>query len=94
VGSNPAAPMGERRRKYLHGAPFWIERDDRYPSRRMALLDHTPKGTTVVTSESFAAALEDPEAKRLVDESLAYFEKIQHEGRDHSVPPFLLGERS
>lgn len=60
----------------------------------MALLDHTPKGTTVVTGESFAAALGDPESKRLVDESLAYFEKLQQEGRDHSVPPFLLGKQA
>jgi len=59
----------------------------------MGLLDRTPKGTTVVSAESFAAALADPAAKRLVAESVAYFEQLQAEGRDHSVPPFLLGER-
>jgi hypothetical protein len=60
----------------------------------MALLDHMPKGTTVVTGDSFAAALEDPAAKRLVEESVAYFEQLQAEGRDHSVPPFVRGKRS
>jgi hypothetical protein len=60
----------------------------------MALLDHTPKGTTFVTGESFAAALEDPVSRRLVEDSLAYFEKLQAEGRDHSVPPFLLGKQT
>ena len=60
----------------------------------MALLDHTPKGMTAVTGESLAAALEDPAGKQLVEESVAYFEKLQAEGRDHSVPPFVRGERS
>jgi hypothetical protein len=60
----------------------------------MALLDHTPKGETFVTGESFAAALKDPAAKQLVEESVAYFEKLQAEGRDHSVPPFVRSKRS
>jgi hypothetical protein len=59
----------------------------------MGLLDRTPKDTTVVTGESFAAALRDPAAQRLIAESLAYFEQLQAEGRDHSIPRFLLAER-
>ena len=60
----------------------------------MGLLDGTPRGTTVVSGDSFAAALNDPKAKRLVEESVVYFEMLQREGRDHSVPPFLLGKRT
>jgi hypothetical protein len=59
----------------------------------MALLDHTAKGTTLVDSESFEAALKDPQSRHLVEKSLAYFAKVQSEGRDHSVPPFLLGKQ-
>jgi len=59
----------------------------------MSLFDHTPKGPTYVTGESFAAALNDPVAKQLVEESVAYFEKLQAEGRDHSVPPFVQVRR-
>jgi hypothetical protein len=59
----------------------------------MALLDHTPKGATVVSGESFAAAWESPESKRLVEDSVAYFEQLQEEGRDHSVSGFLLSQR-
>jgi hypothetical protein len=59
----------------------------------MSLWDHTPKGPTYVTGESFAAALNDPVAKQLVEESVAYFEQLQAEGRDHSVPPFVRSRR-
>lgn len=59
----------------------------------MPLFDHRPEDRTFVTGESFAAALEDPVAKRLVEESVAYFEKLQAEGRDHSVPPFVRSRR-
>jgi hypothetical protein len=60
----------------------------------MALLDHTPKGKTFVTGESYAAALRDPAGVQLVEESVAYFEKLQAEGRDHSVPPFVRSKDS
>jgi hypothetical protein len=60
----------------------------------MALYDNTPTGPTYVTGESFAAALNDPVAKQLVEDSVAYFEKLQAEGRDHSVPPFVRSKHS
>jgi hypothetical protein len=59
----------------------------------MSLFDHRPTGPTYVTGESFEAALRDLAAKRLVEESVAYFEKLQAEGRDHSVPPFVRSRR-
>lgn len=46
---------------------------------------------TVVNGDDFVEALQDSKARSLASDGVGYLERLQSEGRDHSVPTFFSG---
>jgi hypothetical protein len=49
--------------------------------------------TTVVNGDDFVEALQDSKARSLAADGVGYLERLQAEGRDHSVPTFFSSGR-
>lgn len=48
---------------------------------------------TVVNGDDFVEALHDSKARNLAADGVDYLERLQAEGRDHSVPAFFSAGR-